>query len=83
DITLDQMNQFSGNMLQVENKDGKKYLVMSSRAYHSLTHEQVKKINQYNEILHSDLSTIETNGGGSARCMMAEIFLQQRHNVTT
>jgi hypothetical protein len=83
DITLDQMNQFAGNMLQIENKDGKKYLVMSSRAYHSLTHEQVKKINQYNEILHSDLSTIETNGGGSARCMMAEIFLQQRHNVTT
>lgn len=75
-ITLDQMNQFAGNMLQVENKDGKKYLVMSSRAFHSLTPEQAKKINQYNEILHSDLSTIETNGGGSARCMMAEIFLQ-------
>ena len=75
-ITLDQMNEFAGNMLQVENKDDKKYLVMSSRAFHSLTPEQVKKINQYNEILHSDLSTIETNGGGSARCMMAEIFLQ-------
>jgi hypothetical protein len=51
---------------------------MSSRAFHSLTNEQVKKINQYNEILHSDLSTIETNGGGSARCMMAEVFLEER-----
>jgi hypothetical protein len=77
-ISLDQMNQFAGNMLQVENKEGKKYLVMSSRAYHSLTPEQIAKINIYNEILHSDLHTIENNGGGSARCMMAEIFLQQR-----
>lgn len=77
-ITLDQMNQFAGNMLQVENKEGKKYLVMSSRAYHSLTPEQINKIHTYNEILHSDLHTIETNGGGSARCMMAEIFLGER-----
>jgi hypothetical protein len=77
-ISLDQMNQFAGNMLQVENKEGKKYLVMSSRAYHSLTPEQIGKITTYNEILHSNLHTIETNGGGSARCMMAEIFLQQR-----
>jgi hypothetical protein len=77
-ISLDQMNQFAGNMLQVENKEGKKYLVMSSRAYHSLTPEQISKIHTYNEIIHSNLHTIETNGGGSARCMMAEIFLQQR-----
>ena len=77
-ITLDQMNQFAGNMLQVENKEGKKYLVMSSRAYRSLTPEQIGKINTYNEILHSDLHTIETNGGGSARCMMAEIFLEEK-----
>jgi hypothetical protein len=77
-ITPEQMNQFAGNMLQVENKEGKKYLVMSSRAYHSLSPEQIGKITIYNEILHSDLHTIETNGGGSARCMMAEIFLQQR-----
>jgi hypothetical protein len=65
-------------MLQVENKEGKKYLVMSSRAYRSLTPEQIGKINTYNEILHSDLHTIETNGGGSARCMMAEIFLEEK-----
>jgi hypothetical protein len=77
-ITLEQMNQFAGNMLQVENKEGGKYLVMSSRAYHSLTPEQIDKINTYNEIIHSDLNTIETNGGGSARCMMAEIFLKEK-----
>jgi hypothetical protein len=77
-ISLDQMNQFAGNMLQVENKEGKKYLVMSSRAYHSLAPEQINKIHTYNEILHSDLHTIETNGGGSARCMMAEIFLKEK-----
>jgi len=77
-ITLDQMNQFAGNMLQVENKEGEKYLVMSSRAYHSLTTEQISKIHTYNNILHSDLDTIETNGGGSARCMMAEIFLKEK-----
>jgi hypothetical protein len=77
-ISLNQMNQFAGNMLQVENKEGKKYLVMSSRAYHSLTPEQIRKIHNYNEIIHSDLHTIETNGGGSARCMMAEIFLKER-----
>jgi hypothetical protein len=77
-ISLDQMNQFAGNMLQVENKEGKKYLAMSSRAYHCLTPEQIGKINTYNEIIHSDLHTIETNGGGSARCMMAEVFLEKR-----
>ncbi len=74
-ITLEQMNKFAGNMLQVQNKEGKKFLVMSSQAYHSLTSEQVKILQEFNEIIHSNLSTIETNGGGSARCMLAEIFL--------
>ncbi|HEX4957275.1 MAG TPA: arginine deiminase-related protein [Lacibacter sp.] len=75
EISYAQMNRFAGNMLQVENKQGQKILVMSSQAYHSLTAEQVAKLESYNPILHSDLTTIETNGGGSARCMMAEIFL--------
>ncbi len=74
-ISLDQMNHFAGNMLQVENNVGKKFLVMSSQAFRSLTIEQVSKINKYNPILHSSLDTIERNGGGSARCMMAEVFL--------
>jgi hypothetical protein len=77
-ITLDQMNHFAGNMLEVENGAGEKFLVMSSQAYHSLTPAQIEKITPYNEILHSDLTTIETNGGGSARCMMAEVFLEKK-----
>ncbi len=76
-ISLDQMNSFAGNMLQVRNAAGQKFLVMSSQAYHSLTPEQVQQLESFNPILHSDLRTIETNGGGSARCMMAEIFLPE------
>ncbi len=79
-ITLNQMNHFAGNMLQVENNAGKKFLVMSSQAYRSLTVDQLTKIKKYNPILHSSLDTIERNGGGSARCMMAEIFLPKLAN---
>jgi len=77
-ISLDQMNHFAGNMLQVKNREGKTFLIMSSQAFRSLTIEQLTKLNQYNAILHSSLDTIERNGGGSARCMMAEIFLPER-----
>ena len=76
EIEFDQMNQFAGNMLQVHNKEGKLFLVMSSQAFQSLNKEQISQIELYNQILHSDITTIETNGGGSARCMMAEVFLQ-------
>ena len=74
-ITLKQMNHFAGNMLQVENNHGEKLLVMSTQAYESLTEEQVTTLSSFNRILHSPLATIETNGGGSARCMMAEVHL--------
>jgi hypothetical protein len=74
-ITVDQMNHFAGNMLQVENISGTKYLVMSTQAYQSLSLEQIDQIKYFNEIIHSDISTIEKNGGGSARCMIAEVFL--------
>ncbi|MBS1936178.1 MAG: amidinotransferase [Bacteroidetes bacterium] len=74
-ITLDQMEHFAGNMLQVNNDKGEKLLVMSSQAYQSLTPEQIKKLESFNKIIHSDLTTIEINGGGSARCMMAEVHL--------
>ena len=77
-ITLPQMNSFAGNMLQVHNKSGERLLVMSSRAYESLTPEQIKELTAFNRILHSPLGTIETNGGGSARCMLAEIHLDPR-----
>lgn len=73
-ISLEQMGQFAGNMLQVQNKSGEKILVMSSQAYNSLRPEQIKQLEGYNRILHAPLTTIETNGGGSARCMMAEVF---------
>lgn len=75
EISYKQMNQFAGNMLQVENKTGQRYLVMSSQAYNALTQRQIQELESYNPIIHSDLTTIETNGGGSARCMMAEVFL--------
>lgn len=78
EISFDQMNRFAGNMLQVQNRKGDRYLVMSSQAYHSLTSEQIKRIEAYHPILHSDITTIETNGGGSARCMMAEVFLSEK-----
>lgn len=75
EISYKQMNQFAGNMLQVENKTGQRYLVMSSQAYNALTSRQIQELESFNPIIHSDLTTIETNGGGSARCMMAEVFL--------
>lgn len=78
EISNDQMNQFAGNMLQVSNRAGEKFLVMSTKAYTSLNEGQLKKLTAYNEIIHSSLDTIETNGGGSARCMMAEVYLAER-----
>jgi hypothetical protein len=75
-ISFEQMNRFAGNMLQVQNKAGEKLLIMSTQAYHSLQPDQVKKLESFNRILHASLTTIETNGGGSARCMMAEVFLK-------
>jgi hypothetical protein len=77
-ISFEQMNHFAGNMLQVNNDAGNKFLVMSSQAYQSLTKQQVKTLEKYNPIIHSALDTIETNGGGSARCMMAEVFLEPK-----
>jgi hypothetical protein len=74
-ISCEQMNHFAGNMLQVSNNKGVPLLVMSSQAYHSLTKDQVAQLEHFNPIIHSPLTTIETNGGGSARCMMAEIHL--------
>jgi len=74
-ISIDQMNRFAGNMLQLQNKSGEKILVMSEQAYESLTYEQVSELEEYNRIVYADLDSIETNGGGSARCMIAEVFL--------
>ncbi len=74
-ITLDQMMHFAGNMLQVRNEEGTTFLVMSSQAYHSLSSNQVAQIEKHTQILHAPIPVIEKHGGGSVRCMMAEIFL--------
>lgn len=72
-ISLEQIGRFAGNMLQVHNNKGEKLLVMSSQAFKSLSPEQIRILGKYNRIIHAPLDTIETNGGGSARCMLAEI----------
>ena len=78
EISLEQMNNFAGNMLEVRSLLGIIYLVMSKQAFDSLKPLQRKTIRQYAEIINPPLSTIEQIGGGSARCMMAEIFLRQK-----
>jgi len=79
EITFDQILAFAGNMLQVQNKDGKTFLIMSQQAFESLTPEQIKKIEKHTSILYSPIKVIETLGGGSARCMMAEVFLPEKN----
>jgi hypothetical protein len=74
-ISEAQMHQFAGNMLQLRGHNNQRYLVMSAAAHKSLSQEQIDKIEKYCPILSSSLETIETCGGGSARCMMAEVFL--------
>ncbi|MGB0369332.1 MAG: citrulline utilization hydrolase CtlX [Flavobacteriales bacterium] len=74
-ISEAQKSSFAGNMLQVASKSGERILVMSTQAFDSLNQEQIGAIEKTNRILHSSLKTIETLGGGSARCMMAEVFL--------
>ncbi|OWK70703.1 citrulline utilization hydrolase CtlX [Pedobacter sp. AJM] len=78
EITLDQMNHFAGNMLQVANQSGESLLVMSEQAYLSLTADQINILEKYARIICAPLYTIEKNGGGSARCMLAEIHLPER-----
>lgn len=74
-ITEAQVNNFAGNMLEVLGADDRRYLVMSDSAHQSLTKKQLAQIEEHVTILSSSLDTIEACGGGSARCMMAEIFL--------
>lgn len=74
-ISEAQMHQFAGNMLQVKGENNQPFLVMSEAAYKSLTSKQIESIEKHCPIIYSSLETIETCGGGSARCMMAEVFL--------
>lgn len=81
EIKPDQMEQFAGNMMQLTGNFGRKYMAMSEKAFRSLHKDQLKVIENFAEPLYSDLNTIETLGGGSARCMMAEIFLPLKKQV--
>ena len=74
-ITEVQMHQFAGNMLQLRGEKNQRYLIMSNSAHNSLTPQQINAIEKHCPIISSSLKTIETCGGGSARCMMAEVFL--------
>lgn len=74
-ITEAQVNNFAGNMLQVKGANDDPYLIMSQAAYDSLNNGQITTLNKHTKILSSSLDTIEACGGGSARCMMAEVFL--------
>jgi len=73
-ISPDQMEHFAGNMLEVRSENGQKYVVMSSTAFSCLNDEQKAIFKKYVEIIIPDIPTIEQAGGGSVRCMMAEIF---------
>ena len=74
-LSLEQIRHFAGNMLELRNNRGEKLLVMSDQAFESLAPEQIKRLEKYCRIVHSPLTTIESTGGGSARCMIAEIHL--------
>ena len=78
DITFNQMNHFAGNMLEVKSKTRETLVVMSHAAFQSLTDEQKSSLEKYGKLVYADITTIETNGGGSARCMMAEVHLGVR-----
>jgi hypothetical protein len=79
EITMTQMNAFAGNMLELINDTDEHLLAMSASAYHSLSPPQINSLEQYCKLVYADLQTIETNGGGSARCMIAEVRLPS-HN---
>jgi hypothetical protein len=75
DITFEQMNHYAGNMLEVKNNVGDALIVMSKSAFTSLNEQQKATLSKYGKLIYADINTIETNGGGSARCMIAEVHL--------
>ncbi len=78
EISIDQMNKFVGNILLVKNNSGKRFFVMSTTAHDALNEDQIRNLEDKAEIISVDLGYIETLGGGSARCMLAEIHLQKK-----
>jgi len=79
DISEDQVESFAGNALQLKNKEGRKFLIISESAKNSLSESQIDIIERSSEIISVDISTIQKYGGGSVRCMMAEIFLPKKN----
>ena len=77
-ISEEQVSSFAGNMLQVAGKNNERYIIMSEAAFKCLNMDQIKMIEKFSTILYSNLDTIETSGGGSARCMMLEVFLDMQ-----
>ncbi|MNY59012.1 hypothetical protein D3C86_1954130 [compost metagenome] len=69
------MNEFAGNMLELKNNKGESLLVISEQAYKSLAASQVEKLSKHSRLVYAPIYTIEANGGGSARCMIAEVHL--------
>ncbi|MBK5271749.1 MAG: amidinotransferase [Bacteroidia bacterium] len=78
-ITREQMHCFAGNMLQLQNNKGDKFLVLSQTAFNSLRKEQKQMLEAYSQLMPIDIPIIEKVGGGSVRCMMAEVFLKKRN----
>jgi hypothetical protein len=77
-ISNEQIGFFAGNMLAVKNVSGERLLVMSNSAYNSLTNEQITQIKSFSRIIKGNIPTIEKYGGGSVRCMLAEIYLPEK-----
>lgn len=78
EITTTQLLNFCGNIIELKNKDGASFIAMSSKAYHSFTEKQRQLLGNYGQIVHSAVDTIELLGGGSVRCMIAEVFLAKK-----
>lgn len=79
EISLAQMEKnFCGNILQVKSNKNEPITIMSQTAYEGFTEKQLSEIAQYGKILPVNIPTIEKVGGGSARCMMAEVFLASK-----
>ena len=73
-ISFEQMEAFCGNVLELENDRSERLIVMSDRAFHAFDEEQRRALAAHAELVHANLDTIETHGGGSARCMLAELY---------
>lgn len=80
EINHDQMNKFCGNVMQLQNREGESFLVMSQRAYNAFDSDQLRQIQAFDSLISVDVSTIEEFGGGGVRCMLAGLFMRAQSN---